>query len=111
MMKAIIAALALVAFFGSSVVTAAPNDAGNSASSSKFQNQGKVLEVIDTAMYTYLQVQDAKGAVWIAASKVKLAKGDTVGYGAGQMMTNFHSKSLNRTFEQIIFTDKVVKIK
>jgi hypothetical protein len=111
MMKAIFATLALVAFFCSSTVMAAPSDASKSASASKFRNQGKVIEVLDTAMYTYLQVEAPKGPVWIAATKVKLAKGDLVGYGAGQMMSNFHSKSLNRTFEAIIFTDKVTVIK
>lgn len=109
-MKFILVMLALVAFVGSGTVVAATTS-GTSASASRFPNQGKVLEVIDTSMYTYLQVDSAKGPVWIAASKTSLAKGDTVGYGAGSVMTNFHSKSLNRTFDSIIFTDKVQKLK
>lgn len=109
-MKLILAMLALVAFASSGTVVAAEKPA-KASSASKWPNQGKVLEVIDTSMYTYLQVSDAKGSVWIAASKTNVAKGDTVGYGAGSVMTNFHSKSLNRTFESIIFTDKVEKLK
>lgn len=110
-MKLILAMLALVAFAGSGTVAAAEKNSAKSASASKWPNQGKVLEVIDTSMYTYLQVASAKGPVWIAASKTSVAKGDTIGYGGGSVMTNFHSKSLNRTFESIIFTDKVEKVK
>lgn len=110
-MKLILAMLALVAFAGSGTVVAAEKNSAKAASASQWPNQGKVLEVIDTSMYTYLQVSGAKGQVWIAASKTTVAKGDTIGYGAGSVMTNFHSKSLNRTFESIIFTDKVEKLK
>lgn len=110
-MKLILAMLALVAFAGSGTVVAAEKPA-KAASASKWPHQGKVLEVIDTSMYTYFQVTGAKAPVWIAASKTSgLAKGDTLGYGEGSVMTNFHSKSLNRTFDSIIFTDKVEKLK
>lgn len=110
-MKLILAMLALVAFTCSGTVIAAEKNA-KAASASKWANQGKVLEVNDTSMYTYLQVTGAKGPVWIAASHIAgLAKGDTVGYGDGSVMTNFHSKAMNRTFESIIFTDKVEKLK
>jgi hypothetical protein len=111
-MKTIFALLALLAVTGTAV--AEPQSKGTSmmmAAASKYPNSGKVLEVIDTSMYTYLQVSLDKGPVWIAASKTKVAKGDKVGFGNGAVMTNFYSKSLNRTFDSIIFTDKVEVLK
>jgi hypothetical protein len=63
--------------------------------------------VIDASIYTYMQVSSDKGPVWLAASKTTVAKGDTISYPDGNVMTNFTSKSLNRTFDKIIFLDKV----
>ncbi len=107
-MKTIITLLALFAFAGTAVAEPQPNAP---AAASKFVNKGKVLEVIDTSMYTYLQVSSDNGPVWLAASKTKIAKGANIGYPNGAVMSNFHSKSLNRTFDTIIFLDKVEVLK
>jgi len=104
--------LALVAVTGSAI--AAPQSDPSVihlAAASQYPNQGKVLDVIDTSMYTYLQVASDKGAIWLAASKTSVAKGATIGYGNGAVMTNFYSKSLNKTFDTIIFLDKVEVLK
>lgn len=69
--------------------------------------KGKVLEVIDSPMYTYLQVTGDKDPVWLAAYKTDIAKGTIVNYSDGVALRNFHSKSLNRTFDTIIFVDRV----
>lgn len=68
-------------------------------------NSGKVLEVLDTDMYTYVQVTSDQGPLWLAAYKTNIAKGATVKYSGGIAMPKFHSKSLNRTFDLIIFVD------
>jgi hypothetical protein len=112
MMKMILALLAMTAVAFSAV--AAPQqsgDAARQAASSQFANKGTVLEVIDTSMYTYLQVDGGSGPVWIAAPRMEVAKGDTVGYPSGMVMSNFHSKSLNRTFPSIIFVEQVAVVK
>ncbi|MBI2285963.1 MAG: hypothetical protein HYU79_00595 [Nitrosomonadales bacterium] len=70
--------------------------------------KGKVLEVIDSPMYTYLQVSGDKDPVWLAAYKIDVSKGAVVRYSDGVAMSNFHSKSLNRTFDTIVFVDRVV---
>ncbi|MEO8330899.1 MAG: hypothetical protein ABI479_00575 [Gallionella sp.] len=112
-MKTIITLLALVTFAGTAVAAEPQSTApaAKPAAASKFPNKGKVLDVIDTSMYTYLQVSGDKGPIWLAASKTSVAKGANIGYGTGATMTNFHSKSLNRTFETIIFIDKVEVLK
>lgn len=81
---------------------------------SQYPNAGTVLSTIDTDMYTYVEVsgKTAKdGSVWLAASKMKVAKGDAVRYGGGAVMSDFHSKTLNRTFPTITFVDKVLVVK
>jgi len=111
-MKTIFTLLALLAIAGTAVAAPESNapDA-KSAASSKYPNKGKVVDVIDTSMYTYLQVAGDSGTIWLAASKTKVAKGANIGYGGGATMKNFHSKSLNRTFDTIIFLDKVEVLK
>lgn len=111
-MKTIFALLALAAVANTAVAAPKQNaDTVKPAAASQYPNSGKVLDVIDTAMYTYLQVTGDKGPVWIAASKTNIAKGATISYPSGVVMSNFHSKSLNRTFDTIIFVDKVVSTK
>ncbi|MFZ2542311.1 MAG: NrfJ [Gallionella sp.] len=110
-MKTIFILLAL-AFAGNAAAEPQPNTpAVKSAPASKFTNKGTVLEVIDTSMYTYMQVSTENGPIWLAASKTKVAKGADINYPNGANMANFHSKSLNRTFDKIIFLDKVQIVK
>ncbi len=86
-----------------------------SAASSRYPYTGKVLEATDVMdMYTYIQVTgktDKDKTVWLAASKIKVAKGDTIRYGGGAIMANYHSKTLNKTFDEITFVDKVELVK
>lgn len=102
-MKTIFTLLALFAFTGTAIVV----PQSNAIAASQYANTGKVLEVMDASIYTYIQVSNDKGPVWLAVSKTSVAKGDTISYADGNLMTNFTSKSLNRTFEKIIFLDKI----
>jgi hypothetical protein len=68
-------------------------------------NSGKVLDVLDSEMYTYLLVTSDNGPLWLAAYKTTVAKGATVKYSGGVGMPNFFSKALNRSFDLIIFVD------
>jgi hypothetical protein len=106
MMKTIFTLLALFVFTGTAVVVPQSN-----VFAAEFANKGKVLETMDASIYTYMQVSSDKGPVWIAASKTKVAKGETISYPDGAVMTNFNSKSLNRTFDKIIFVDKISIVK
>lgn len=74
-------------------------------------NQGKVVEILDTAMYTYVQVESKGTKTWLAAGRFKVAKGDMVSYSSGPVMEKFHSKTLNRDFDAIMFVDKAVVAK
>jgi len=70
--------------------------------------KAQVLSTIDVPQYTYIEVlQDNKNR-WLAATTVALKKGDTVQFNDGTTMVNFNSKTLNRTFPNITFVDRVV---
>jgi hypothetical protein len=73
---------------------------------------GKVIETIDSGSYTYVHVDDGKDQYWAATAPVTLQTGSMVSFGTGMPMTNFTSKTLDRTFDLIYFvgqikTDKV----
>jgi ribosomal protein L12E/L44/L45/RPP1/RPP2 len=66
--------------------------------------QGQVQEVIDGGSYTYLRIRTKNsGDVWAATMPTKLQKGANVVIADPMLMTNFHSKALNRTFDEIVF--------
>jgi hypothetical protein len=65
---------------------------------------GKVIETMDAAGYTYIHVDTGNEKQWVAIPQTELKAGDKVTYLNGMIMSNFQSKSLNRTFPTIIFS-------
>jgi hypothetical protein len=63
----------------------------------------KVLDNMDAAGYTYLQVEENGNQYWIAVPQTPVNKGEIVYYSQGMEMKNFHSNTLNRTFDSIFF--------
>lgn len=76
------------------------------AADDQMPRKGKVLSSIDASIYTYVEISENGKTVWIAAPTVKVKKGDTIRFSDGAVMTNFFSKSLNRTFPSVIFVGK-----
>ena len=70
--------------------------------------KGKVVSAIDANEYTYIEVVQGAQTTWLAAQKMPLKKGDTIRFDSGSVMTNFHSKLLNRTFPRVTFVNRVV---
>lgn len=66
-------------------------------------NQGKVLQVIETAGYNYIEVETSSGKKWLAAPQGAVQQGQTVAWDGGTPMQNFSSKTLERTFDEILF--------
>jgi len=66
-------------------------------------HKGKVLSTMDAAGYTYLEVEEKGQKLWVAVMQTKVKVGDQVEFPDSPPMLNFHSKTLNRTFEKIIF--------
>ncbi|MBA3013897.1 MAG: DNA-binding protein [Proteobacteria bacterium] len=70
--------------------------------------KGKVAEVMDASGYTYIRLDDGSGTeVWAAAPKTELTIGEEITLQGGSVMENFSSKTLNKTFEKIIFATGV----
>ena len=69
----------------------------------------KVLDNMDAAGYTYLQVDENGNQYWIAAPQTQVNKGEIVYYSQGMEMKNFHSNTLNRTFDSIFFVQSISK--
>ena len=64
---------------------------------------GKVLERIAAAPYCYLRIQTATGEVWAAVPETTIEKGADVTVVNPMLMSNFESKTLNRTFAEVYF--------
>ena len=70
---------------------------------------GTVVETMDSGGYTYALIEKNDKQAWVAVPQAKIVKGQTVTFQPGMMMTNFKSKTLNRTFDTIIFSGGVVQ--
>ncbi len=111
--------LALAVFSASAFAQALPS--GHPPMNAKMEGKGmpdaqlpqkaKVLSTIDAAPYTYLEVTQNKKTLWLAANAVPAKKGDVIRFDDGMVMTNFHSKTLNRTFPSVIFVNRLVVTK
>jgi hypothetical protein len=64
---------------------------------------GEVLEVKDVETYTYLRLKTKDGERWAAIGKTPVKKGAQVTIENAMVMTDFKSKSLNKTFPMILF--------
>ncbi len=72
--------------------------------------RGKVTETMNAGGYTYIRINNrSRGELWAAIPKTQLKLGETVTLQGGSEMRNFSSKSLNRTFESIIFAGGVIR--
>jgi hypothetical protein len=68
---------------------------------------GKVLETMNSGGYTYVHVDTGTEKMWIAGPETKVKVGDSVVFPSGMVMTNFHSKTLDRDFEQVLFVGQI----
>jgi hypothetical protein len=74
-------------------------------------HKGKVVQTMDASIYTYVEVEEKGQKLWLAVMKTAVKKGDIVEFPDSPPMINFTSKTLNRTFDKIIFAQglRVVK--
>jgi hypothetical protein len=64
---------------------------------------GTVLETMDASTYTYVRLDRVGSEIWVAGPQAKVAVGTKLDKLQGQLMTDFYSKTLDRTFSQIYF--------
>lgn len=65
---------------------------------------GKVVETMNSGGYTYVLLEKKGKKTWVAVPEMRVSVGQEVAFQPGQEMANFKSKSLNRTFDSIVFS-------
>ena len=65
--------------------------------------QGKILEKLEAAPYSYLKLQTASGEVWTAVPATQAAVGSDFAVANPIPMQDFESKTLNRKFQVVYF--------
>jgi len=70
---------------------------------------GTVVETMKVPGYTYMLVDNGAGQSWVAIPETDVATGAKVSYSANMTMNNFTSKTLNKTFETIVFSAGLVE--
>lgn len=109
--KIIIAPLLFIFFFSSNLILSTEGfsmpkseEAGTQANSVS----GTVLESMDASGYTYMRVNTGSDTIWVAIPVSQVKKGDKVSFYQGMVMPDFHSKTLDRTFKEIVFSAGLV---
>ena len=66
---------------------------------------GKVVETMDSGRYTYVCLENNGKKIWVAVYKTTVTVGQDIIFKPGIEMVNFESKTLNRKFDQIYFSE------
>ena len=66
---------------------------------------GKVLEKLDGGGYSYFLLENDGKKTWVATPPTEGKVGETMSFLPGGEMKDFKSKSLNKSFDTIIFSD------
>lgn len=69
---------------------------------------GTVTETFDGGGYTYMKLDTSSGEKWAAIGQASVKVGDTVNLKPGPVMRDFHSRTFDRTFPEIIFSSGLV---
>ncbi len=69
--------------------------------------KGKVVETMNASSYTYIKVDENGKGVWLAVMQQPIKVGQTIEFPNVPPMTNFTSKTLNRTFDAILFVPSI----
>jgi len=71
-------------------------------------NSGTVRSTENAGGYTYIELEtDAGNKVWLAVPQTEVAVADRVAWQGGSVMVNFESRSLGKTFPEILFVGGV----
>jgi hypothetical protein len=99
--------LALAQSASPSLPAGHPPISSMSPTTEAMQHGGAVIETADAPPYVYVHVKSDKGTEWLAAPAIKLKVGARIVWPDGLVMTNYHSKILDRTFDSVSFVTAV----
>lgn len=92
---------------GTAQGTREASDAGMAAPPAGASLTGTVVETMTTAGYTYVLVDSGTEKIWAAAPAFEVQEGDQVSVPPGAPMTDYYSKSLDRTFDVVYFVPAI----
>jgi hypothetical protein len=69
---------------------------------------GKVVETMNAGGYTYVSIEKDGKKTWVAVQRMEIVVGQDISFQPGMVMNNFTSKTLNRTFETIVFSSGAI---
>jgi len=69
----------------------------------------KVVETMSSAGYTYIRVEEKGIKYWIAIPETQVSVGEEISFYEQMLMEDFTSRSLNRTFDRILFVGAINK--
>jgi len=67
---------------------------------------GVVLETMDSAGYTYMQIKEGDKTFWIAVNTTPVHVGDSITFNEQMWVEKFQSKTLDRTFDKVMFASE-----
>jgi hypothetical protein len=103
----LVALTLLLAGIVSAPAAAFPGGAASGQGSGGLASEAEVLETMNAGGYTYVRVRTEQGEIWAAGPQTTVAVGQQVNLGSGMSMGQFHSESLDRTFDQIYFVGAI----
>jgi hypothetical protein len=71
------------------------------------QHKVTILEIQSVSSYSYLKVEEEDKEYWIACPKAEFRVGQVLLYTNAMEMKDFTSKELNKTFDRILFVDRL----
>ncbi len=70
--------------------------------------QGEVISLQNAGGYTYLEVKEhSDKTFWVAVTRTEVQLGDYVRFQKELVTKNFISKTLNKTFEELMFASNL----
>jgi hypothetical protein len=87
----------------------APAELAASPSESTDPNtwQGEIVTTMNSGGYTYVQIDTGSETIWAAGPETEVTVGQMVAVDKVMPMTDFHAKSLDRTFDVIYFAGAI----
>ncbi len=116
MKRSFLAAAAVVLIIASGSHAATKSDTSPAAPQPKMPAvqeesalSGKVVETMNSGGYTYVCIEKNGKKTWVAVPMTEIKVGQQVTFQPGTEMGNFTSKTLNRTFENIVFSTGLIQ--
>ena len=89
-----------------SLPAAVPEKAAHPTPESRI-HRGNVIATMGSGGYTYIEFEEEGKRLWVACRETVVKVGDKITFVRPLVMKNFHSKTLNRTFETILFAGSI----